>query len=131
VVPLVAAPAVLLPQRRFEDRVIFGGADDPPWAGQLSARQSRAAPRAQPLPYWLGGELPRASFPAETPYAPPTFQIIGAPSSRNMQEPVKLTHGVKAPPRMNPEPRIIWLDRNGKVADAGRDAHNPHVHYIK
>jgi hypothetical protein len=121
-----------LRRRWWAGRWILAGTDDPPWAGQLTALQNQAVPAPAPPPYWGQAELPRASFPASPPpYAPPTFQIIGAPSSRNMQAPVRLTHGVTAPPRTNPEPRIIWLDRRGNVVADNGNVSDPHVRYIK
>jgi hypothetical protein len=50
------------------------------------------------------------------PYAPPTFQIIGKPSGRNMGKPVRLTYGIPAQKRLNPSPQVIWIkaERSGK-----------------
>jgi hypothetical protein len=130
--PLIGAPGVFLREGRGADQLIFGGADDPPWAGQLTARERRRLARAEPPQYWREKELPETLLPGQPPpFAPPTFQIIGAPSSSNMQAPVRLTHGVTAPPRTNPEPRIIWLDRRGNVVADNGKVSDPHVRYIK
>ncbi len=51
------------------------------------------------------------------PYAPPEFKIIGAPTSRNMGSPVRLTHGVKPPETLPTGPKVVWLDEAGD--DAG------------
>jgi hypothetical protein len=57
------------------------------------------------------------------PYAPPSFQIIGAPSTRDMRGPVHLKHGVAPPSEMQTGPRVILLqpskDRKGPLKPAG------------
>jgi hypothetical protein len=120
-----------LRRRWWGGRWVFGGADDPPWAGQLTAQQNQAVPVTAPPPYWDPAELPRASFPADPPYAPPTFQIIGEAPTRNMQRPVKLTQGESAREVVNTDPRIIWLDRKGNVVADNRGTSDPHVRYMK
>ncbi len=60
---------------------------------------------------------PLAQGAVAQPYAPPEFTIIGAPSSRNMGSPVRLTHGVKPPETLQTGPKVVWLDQTGD--DAG------------
>jgi hypothetical protein len=63
------------------------------------------------------------------PYAPPSFQIIGAPSTRDMSGAVRLTYGVKPPASVPTGPKVVWLDGSG--ADDGSEDANPHVKHLK
>ncbi len=54
------------------------------------------------------------------PYAPPQFTIIGAPSTRHMGSPVRLTHGVKPPETLATGPKVVWLDQAGGDDAGGR-----------
>jgi hypothetical protein len=60
------------------------------------------------------------------PYAQPSFQIIGGDMPQRAGAAVHLIHGVKPGRRMNPEPKVVWLDERGRTADA-----SPHVRQIK
>jgi hypothetical protein len=70
---------------------------------------------------------------ARYPYAPPTFHVMGQPSTKHMGRPVRLTHGTPMPAGYNPGPKVIWLSANGAHAQpvARGHHHNPHVHYMK
>ncbi len=129
--PYVGYGGAYLPRRGWGGRWIFGGADDPPWAGQLTALQNQALPAPVPRRYLKQRQLPIASFPVNPPYAPPTFQIIGDAPTRHMQRPVKLTQGERVREVANTEPRIIWLDRKGNVVADNRGSADPHVRHIK
>jgi hypothetical protein len=129
--PYVGYGGAYLPRRWWGGRWIFGGADDPPWAGQLTALQNQALPAPVPRRYLKQRQLPIASFPVNPPYAPPTFQIIGDAPTRHMQRPVKLTQGERVREVVNTEPRIIWLDRKGNVVADNRGSADPHVRHIK
>lgn len=43
------------------------------------------------------------------PYAPPSFQIIGASAGKNMSQPVRLTHGTQPRRGLRTEPRVVFL----------------------
>jgi len=129
--PYAGVGGAYLRRRWLGNRWVFGGADDPPWVGQLTPVPTQVVPVPVPEPYWGQAELPRASFPTPRPYAPPTFQIIGEAPTRNMQRPVKLTQGARAREVVNTDPRIIWLDRKGNVVADNRGTSDPHVRYMK
>lgn len=66
------------------------------------------------------------------PYAPPSFQMIGGASDRDMGAPVRLTYGVQPSRRFNPGPKVVWLDGRGQGAaegEAGEDS--PHVRHLR
>lgn len=48
------------------------------------------------------------------PYAPPTFQMLGAPAGPQARFPVKLTHGVAAPASLPLGPKVVWLNERGE-----------------
>lgn len=60
--------------------------------------------------------VPMPASAAVRPYAPPEFHVIGAPSTRHMRGPVKLSHGTTAPEGVQRGPRVIWL----KEPEGGR-----------
>jgi len=64
----------------------------------------------------------------ERPYAQPAFHIIGAPSTRDMGSPVRLTYGVKPPESFRPGPKVVWLDASGRDAQGGD---SPHVKRLR
>jgi hypothetical protein len=71
-----------------------------------AARRAFIAAGGNYAPY--GGEV-------ATPYAPPVFHIIGAPSSRHMARTVHLVHGVQAGPQGSLDPKVIWLEKPPKA----------------
>lgn len=75
-------------------------------------------------PYGFVG--PADDAPPARPYAPPTFHLIGAPTGRNMQGAVRLTHGQPAPAGMQTSPKVVWLDGSGAGAEP-----SPHVKHLK
>jgi len=60
------------------------------------------------------------------PYAPPSFQIVGAASSRHMERPVRLTYGVQPEEPLKLGPKVVWLDGRDTT-----DEPNPHIRYLK
>jgi hypothetical protein len=54
--------------------------------------------------------------PLSAPYAPPSFQFIGAASGRYMGRPVELKHGVAAPAGLPLNPKVVWLKEQPGVA---------------
>jgi hypothetical protein len=74
----------------------------------------------------LGFAGPAEAAPTARPYAPPTFHLIGAPTGRNMQGAVRLTHGQRAPAGLQTTPKVVWLDGSGASAEP-----SPHVHHLK
>jgi hypothetical protein len=55
------------------------------------------------------GSGPLAEPARAAPYAPASFQIIGAPSNRHMGGRVALNHGTPAPAGLETKPRVIWI----------------------
>jgi hypothetical protein len=60
------------------------------------------------------------------PYAQPSFQIIGGGAPQRAAGAVQLTYGIKPGRRMNPEPRVVWLDERGRAPEA-----SPHIRHIR
>jgi hypothetical protein len=75
-----------------------------------------------PLTPWQVAESNRRLHP----YAQPSFQIIGGGAPQRAGEAVHLTYGVKPGRRMNPEPKVVWLDERGRAPEA-----SPHIRHIK
>jgi hypothetical protein len=75
-----------------------------------------------PLTPWQVAESNRRLHP----YAQPSFQIIGGGAPQRAGEAVQLTYGVKPGRRMNPEPKVVWLDERGRAPEA-----SPHIRHIR
>lgn len=134
----VIKPLILFGNSGFYDTVLFDRLEQQPVIVPL--RQIDSQPRLQPLSFTPadpnatvarlpsgriavtappGSFNPTAREQAEferqqRPYAPPSFQIIGAPSRRHQGKPVALSYGEPPKPDFNPDPRVIWLDRRGR-----------------
>jgi hypothetical protein len=74
-----------------------------------------------PLTPWQVAENNRRLHP----YAQPSFQIIGAQTAQRTAA-VHLIYGVKPGRRMNPEPKVVWLDERGRTPET-----SPHIRHIK
>ena len=75
-----------------------------------------------PLTPWQVAESNRRLHP----YAQPSFQIIGAQTPQRAAAAVHLIYGVKPGRRMNPEPKVVWLDERGRTPET-----SPHIRHIK
>jgi hypothetical protein len=75
-----------------------------------------------PLAPWQVAESNRRLHP----YAQPSFQIIGGGAPQRAAAAVHLIYGVKPGRRMNPEPKVVWLDERGRTPEA-----SPHIRHIK
>jgi hypothetical protein len=91
---------------------------------QLPSGRIAMSPAAgfYPLTPWQVAESNRRLHP----YAQPSFQIIGAQKPQRVSSAVHLTYGVKPGRRMNPEPKVVWLDERGRTPEA-----SPHIRHIK
>jgi hypothetical protein len=67
----------------------------------------------------------------QNPYAPPSFQMLGAPAGSHMGQSVGLTYGVQPSRRFNPGPKVVWLDEKGRgQTTAVEDDENPHIRHM-
>ena len=102
----------------------FNAADPRAVISRLPSGRIAMSPPAgfYPLTPWQVAESNRRLHP----YAQPSFQIIGPVSPQRAGEAVNLTYGIKPGRRMNPEPKVVWLDERGRAAEA-----SPHIRHIK
>jgi hypothetical protein len=67
----------------------------------------------------------------QNPYAPPSFQMLGAPSGSHMGQSVGLTYGVQPSRRFNPGPKVVWLDEKGRGQTvAVEEDDHPHIRHM-